>query len=314
MNNDVLNSLNIGAVLRDSEHTCVSLSFSKDGSALGAGFEDGTVNVIDTESAAVIRTHRSHKYGLSHFTFLSQERSGTHAVAAASPNVVEDHSIRVWDLVSNRFTRIFRFHETAIGSISVHPNKDIFISSSKDGNTCIWDLREEKPVWQCRDTKSVVSAFDKKDGSHVFAVTFPSVSGVSLFDLRNFQAPLREIKKFTSPADELSFSADGSKLLIGSWVLGMVATINTDSALVEATYFLPPTKTPYHVSTSACSRYAIATNPHKTADIWDLKSRLKIRSLTGHDSAPIAVFSPKHLMVATATMPVALWVPFPKPQ
>ena len=312
MNKEILDSLNIGAVLRESEHACISLSFSKDGSALGAGFEDGTVNVIDTESASVVRTHRSHKYGLSQFAFLNQDPSGTHAVAVASPAVIEDYSIRVWDLVNNRFTRIFRFHETKITSVSVHPNKDILISSAIDGNTCIWDLREEKPIWQCRDSKSVVSAFDKLDGSHTFAVSFPSVNGISFFDLRQFQAPMREVKRFTSSADEMCFSADGQKLLVGSWNLGMIATVNTESALVEATYFLPRTTTPYHVSTSSCSRYGIATSPSKVADIWDLKSRLRIRSLAGHDGTPIAAFSPKHLMVATATMPVALWVPFRK--
>jgi WD40 repeat protein len=310
MNSTLLSSLNTGAVFRESDFPCVGLSFSGDGNSLGASFEDGTVHVINTESAEISRTHRSHKYGLSHFSFLNNDRRGSLAVAVASPSIVQDFSIRVWDLVQNRFARVFKYHECEINNVSVHSSRDLVLSSSCDGASCIWDLRDERPIWQYRDQKGSTSAFDRSEGSDIFAVTSPATNAISLFDFRKFQAPQREVKCVANPTRELAFTADRERLLAASWESGIISTINLEKGGLESTYFIPPTKRRYNLSTSFCSKFAMASNPSSHGiDIWDIRTRAKVRSLMGHESASIGAFSPKHAMVATASLPVALWVP-----
>ena len=312
MNQQILTSLQIGAVFRDSDHSCVGVSFSRNGSSLGVGFEDGTVQVINSETAEVTRTHRSHKYGLSHFSFLNQDKNGSLAVATASPAIVEDHSVRVWDLVQNRFSRVFKCHESSITNISAHPSKDILLSTSNDGMICMWDLRDERPVWQCREAKGSISTFDKAESSETatFAVTFPATKAIGIFESRKPQTLIKEIKCVSSSVDELVFTPDRERILVASRELGLVSTVNLDKEVVESTYFSPPTKTSYHLSVSPCSKYAMTSNPSSFAiDIWDLKTRVKVRALFGHESSSIAAFSPKHAMIATASLPVALWVP-----
>ena len=310
MNMELLNSLQIGAVFKGSEYPCVGLSFSRDGSSLGVGFEDGTVNVIDPDTAKPVRTHRSHKYGLSKFCYLNNDATGSLAVAVASPTVIEyDPSIRVWDLVQNRFCRIFKGHEALISTVSPHQSRDILISSDEGGQTNIWDLREERPVWECRDGPKSISAFDKAAGSHIFAVSLPASNTITLYDLRKTETPLTTIKGNSNPVDEIVFSNNGEKLLVGSHKLGAVSSYNTESGALESIYFLLPTKTRFNLDTSPCSTYALATTPANTVDIWDIKSRVKIRSLVGHDGPPIGAFSPSLALIATASLPIALWAP-----
>lgn len=312
MNPPLLNSLNVGAVFRDSDFTCVGLSFSRNGDSLGVGFEDGTVQVINTETAEVVRTHRSHKYGLSHFSFLNQDRRGSLAVAVASPSITEDTSVRIWDLVSNRFSRVLKCHECPVTNISSHSSRDIVLTTSGDGLTCMWDMRDEKPIWQCREDKGSRSAFDRSEGSDIFGVTSPGSSSVGIYDYRKFQSPMKEIKCGGYNAiSEIAFTHDRERLLVAYGEAGNIASVLLASGSVESTYYIPPTKRGYYISSSHCSRFAMASNPHSNAvDIWDIRTRVKIRSLAGHDSASMGAFSPKHAMVATASLPVALWVPF----
>lgn len=312
MNVDLLNSLNVGALFRGSDYSCVGLKFSRNGDFLAVGFEEGSVYLINSDTAELVLNHRSHKYGLSHFSLLNQDPRGTLAVAVASPTVVEDNSVRLWDLSQNRFARVLRFHETSVSNVSVHPNRDQLLSTSTDGITCMWDVRDEKPVWQFRDTKGSTASFSRSHGSDIFAVSLPSTKSIALFDGRKCQDPIKEIKCESSSARELVFTPDGERLLVGSWELGVISTVNLEKASFESTYLLPATKTRYHLTTSHCSKFAMASNPQTHAlDIWDMKTRVKTRSLTGHESESIGAFSPKHAMIATASLPVALWVPLP---
>ncbi len=310
MNPALLNSLNVGAVFRDSDFPAVGLSFSRNGESLGVGFEDGTVQVINTETAEVVRTHRSHKYGLSHFSFLNQDRRGSLAVAVASPTIIEDNSVRIWDLVSNRFFRVLKCHDSQVANISVHASRDILLSTSKDGLTCMWDMRDDKPIWQCREEKCSTAAFDRSEGSDIFAVTSPGSNSVGIYDYRKFQSPMKEIKCGSSLMSEIAFTHDRERLLVAYGEAGNIASVILATGSVESTYYIPPTKRGYFLSSSFCSRFAMASNPNSNSvDIWDIRTRVKIRSLAGHESPSIGAFSPKHAMVATSSLPVALWVP-----
>lgn len=307
MNPELLTSLQIGAVFKESENTCVGLCFSRDGSCLGAGFEDGTVSVIDSDTAKIARTHRSHKYGLSKFAFMNNDARGSLAVAAGCPAALTDFTLRVWDLVHNRFCRVFRAHEKPVTSVSPHASKDLLVSSSADGLSCLWDIRDEKPVWQNAADAGSTSAFDRAEGSMVFAIS--NARKITLYDARNTQAALKEITKISSPIDEMVFAANGQRLLIGSHKLGAVSTVNIGTGISESMFFLQPTRTRFNLTTSPCSSYGMATTPSNAVDIWDIKTRVKVRSLVGHDGPPIGTFSTRDAMIATASMPVALWVP-----
>jgi WD40 repeat protein len=119
-----------------------------------------------------------------------------------------------------------------------------------------------------------------------------------------------QVRKFPNPMEEVVFSNDGKKLLVGSGRLGAVSTVSVESMSMKSTYFLQPTKRKYNLATSCCSSFGMASTVANNLDIWNIESRVKVRSLVGHDGPAIGLFSPKHALVATASMPIALWAPF----
>lgn len=307
MNPEILHSLDVGAVFKETESRAVDVCFSADSAAIGVGYEDGSVFVIDPETAKITKTHRSHKYGLSHFAFLNSDYRGGLAIATASPSLIVDHSIRIWDLNSNRFCRIFRNHENDISNISPHSCDGILLSSSKaDGITNMWDMRLDTSVWRHEGGVGSVGVFDRQFGSSTCVVSNPSKRQILTFDSRILDRPLNQIQ-FNTAIDELVLFGN-SHLLVGSCKLGTVTTISADTGKTISLYFMSPTQK-FHLDISPCTNYALATTSTNSIDIWDIKSRIKIKSLDKHGGPPIAKFSPKHTLIASASIPIALWVP-----
>ena len=134
---------------------------------------------------------------------------------------------------------------------------------------------------------------------------------MSLFDIRSHQKPFKEFSKLVCTLEEFAFTPNGHKLLIGSHPLGTVTTLDIATSKIDSVYFVRPTKIKFNLSISPCSKYALASTPTNSIDIWDINSRAKLKSLIGHGGPPIAAFSPCHTLIASASMPVALWVPLP---
>ena len=70
-----------------------------------------------------------------------------------------------------------------VTSLDVHPYEDIFLSSSVDKTSLLWDLRKEKPIARIPARHTPASCFDNQ--GLVFAVVAGDQK-VHLFDSRNF--------------------------------------------------------------------------------------------------------------------------------
>jgi WD40 repeat protein len=283
---------------------------------LAVGYEDGLVLLIDPDNASIIKTHRSHKYGLSHFKYLNGDRSGLLAVAVPSLDFAKDYGIRVWDLDRNKFCRVFKGHETPIQSITCHSTRDMCLSTSSDGVSNIWDVREEKPIWSNQGSTNI-SSFDLTFNSSMFALSNATTKSIQIYDLRFPENPAYEFTRLACGADELilSTSADsGGKVYIGSHSNGTLTTLDISKGKQESMILLSPIrggggKRKFHLSLSTCKNFVSITNMSNHVEIWNLEARVKVKTLMGHGGPPIAAFSPSHTLIATVSMPVALWVP-----
>ena len=279
------------------------------------GFADGLVLVIDPDNAVVSTTHRSHKYGLSHFTFFDADPTGASAVAVPSFVPGKDQAIRLWDLAHNRFWKVFRTGENdAVRTLSTHSCMKTLLSTSVSGTTYLWDSREEKPVWtsETPDPNSV-STFSKQINSPYFAMSHPSRKSVTVHDMRSIAAPVHEFSRLSCSIDELLFYPDGSKLLLGSHHMGTVMTLDIPKHKELSMIFFPPmkkdSKSNFNLSISPCGKFCSISTATNNVEIWDLQSRNKVSTLSGHGGNPTSVFSPIHTLLATASIPVGLWVP-----
>jgi centriolar protein POC1 len=53
-----------------------------------------------------------------------------------------DHSIKIWDIRSQRLIQHYDAHNDSVSEIAFHPNGRYLISSSVDSTVKIWDLRQ----------------------------------------------------------------------------------------------------------------------------------------------------------------------------
>jgi WD40 repeat protein len=270
--------------------------------------------MIDADNARIVKTHRSHKYGLSQFTYLNGDRSGVMAVAVPSVNLpTRDYGIRVWDLDRNKFCRVFKGHEGAIESLTCHSTRDICLStSSEDGLSQIWDTREDKPVWT-NQSGANTATFDKTYNSLMFALSHAGNKSIQIFDLRSPDKPVHEFTRMSCCADELIMSG-GTKLFFASHSTGTVVKFDINKNKEESMILASPIrgalgKRKFNISLSSCSKYISISNLNNNVDIWDFETRVKVKTLVGHGGQPVSAFSPSHTLVATASMPLALWVP-----
>jgi len=270
--------------------------------------------MLDPDNASIVRTHRSHKYGLSHFKYLNGDRSGVLALAVPSLSLpTKDYGIRVWDLSRNKFCRVFKGHETPIVSLTSHSTRDICLATSADGMSQIWDMREDKPVWTSHTTGKSISTFDTSYNSPLFAISHSQSKSILVHDMRYGDKPVHEFTRLSCGADEMVFSQStetcDKKLYFASYQMGTITTFDVNKRKEESMIFVSPIRGQYHISLSHCSRYISVSTSSNNVEIWDLNARVKLKSLQGHGGSPMSAFSPIHTMIATASMPLALWVP-----
>lgn len=121
----------------------------------------------------------SKKYGVENMQFV---HSGSYSAICSSRNDF-DYSLRYWDLYENKYIRFFKGHVDRVTNLDVHPYEDIFLSSSVDRTSLLWDLRKEKPIAKIPSRSTPSSAFDNQ------GLVFAIVAGdqkIHLFDSRNF--------------------------------------------------------------------------------------------------------------------------------
>ena len=144
-------------------------------------------------------------------------------------------------------------------------------------------------------------------------MSHPSRKSLTVRDIRSLDKPVHEFLRLSCNVDELLFYPDGSKLLLGSHHMGTVTTLDIPKHKELSMIFVPPLKkgstSKFNLSIAPNGRYCSISTATNCVEIWDLHARNKITSLAGHGGNPTSAFSPIHTLLATASIPVGLWIP-----
>jgi len=317
LNDRLLDSLGVGKVFKDHSKRVNSLDFSVDGKFLISSAEDDAVCLYDCEKGERTKILRSRKYGVDHIKFV---HSATLSAICASRNDF-DYSLRYWDLYENKFIRFFKGHVGEVKGLDVHPYEDLFLSSSLDKTSLLWDLRKEKPVGRIPARYTPAAAFDNQ--GLVFAVAAGDQK-VHLFDSRAFDkgeftffdiaryiaSPTAQVMKIDfSPCGKFIavctdqghiFSVDSFKgHLVGSYQAGSLAVETTPSFSPDSQYVA------FGTSGGTINIYRTFSQVDDGVRAAPLVTRLE-----GHSSFPKSVmFNPVRSMIASACVNVALWIP-----
>ena len=192
-------------------------AFSRDGTHLLTGSEDGTLKLWDLATTRLVRTFSGHK---GEVTVVALSPDGSRALSGG-----KDKTIRLWEVATGRPIRTIYAHldsSSDVGSVAFSPNGRRLLSSSRgEGAAKLWDADTGRLVRTFRhSTKSafhsnVTAAVFSPDGTRV-ATGGVGDHTVNLWDAETGQT----LKTFGDLPDKtfgyrlnLAFSPDGTLLL-----------------------------------------------------------------------------------------------------
>lgn len=174
---ELVRSMEPGAVFRDYNCRISSIDFNKNSSYMVTASDDDSIRLYDVATATCLKTINSKKYGVDLVCFTSHPTT----VIYSSRNGWDD-SLRLLSLHDNKYLRYFKGHHDRVVSLSLCSAGESFISGSLDRTVLLWDQRVEKCQGLLRVQGRPAAAYD--DQGLVFAIAFGGF--IRLFDSRAF--------------------------------------------------------------------------------------------------------------------------------
>ena len=310
----LIQSMDIGKVFKDNHGDINSMSFSDDCSLLLTSADDDSVNIYNVIRGTREKLIYNKELGVENIKF-------THHPNAflCSTRKGKEHLIKYWSSYDNRIIHNFRGHSDSISSIDMSPKNDVFLSTGRDKQMLMWDLRQRKALarLEYRDGAGPgMCAFDPSGA--VFALVYPVVHQnttkniIKLVDSAKYSDGAFESWEIESPEIKgIEFSDDGQYLL--------AYTVENQILLLDALY-----GTKKHVFSNfqnengkvmACfspdSKYVVTgCERSNSIVIFDINSTNKVAELKGHPKIPTSLaWSREHVLLVSACQNLLFWVP-----
>jgi COMPASS component SWD2 len=230
-----------------------------------------------------------------------------------------EHLIKYWSSYDNRIIHNFKGHTDDITALDMSPKNDLFISTAKDKQMILWDLRQKKGLARLEYRESSgggMCAFDPC--GMIFALVYPVVmqnitkNYVKLVDCQQYSEGAFATWELECPEIKgIQFSDDGKYLLlytVESSILVLDALEGTKKLVIRdfqnengkvMACFSPDSK--YIVT--GCER-------NNGIVVFDVNSGQKVHELKGHPKTPTCLaWSREHVLLASACQNLLLWVP-----
>lgn len=253
--------------------------------------------------------------------FVQTGHSGNINATAFSPDGryalsgADDHTLRLWDIVSGKEIRTFHGHSAEVTSVAFSPDGRRVVSGSNDMTVRVWDAAGGtclhilsghtfyvRTVAVSPDGRYILSG----SGYRYMSVNRPDTDA-RLWDLTTG----KEVRVFTGHRghiNSVSFTPDGRYALTASsdktlrlWEVAsgqQIKVFKGHKNIVKS------------VAVSPDGRYALSGSGDQTLHLWDIESGRDLVVFKGHtDSINAAVFSPdgKHVLSGSRDKTVRLW-------
>ncbi len=263
-----------------------SVVFSRDGTILASGSDDGTVKLWDMATRTHITTFEDNPYGVESVAFSPDEKT----LATASL-----YSIKLWDIATrtNTATLEGKFFE----SVAFSPDGKTLASASFDGIK-LWDMATRTSTAILEETPygGVESVVFSRDGTLATTASEFFDYTIKLWDVATGNTIT--LKGHTGNVTSVVFSRDGTLLASGSndktvklW--DVVRRINTAT-------FEGHTDNVTSVGFSPDGATIVSGSDDSTVKLWDVATGTNIATLEGHTNEVLSVaFSPDGTIVAS---------------
>ena len=183
----------------------MSVDYRSDGALLATGERNGSIQIFDANSRAVLRSLNGH---LAAVNFIGFNQDKIHLVSAS-----DDKTVRLWDIPSQNSIMTYDEHNDYIKTAAV--SSSLIFSGSYDQTVKVWDPRINKSVhtW---NVNSPVEDFQLLPGDGLLGVA--AGSAVHIFDVRGGKTGylLSSLVNHSKTVTSVALNGSKTHLLSGS--------------------------------------------------------------------------------------------------
>jgi COMPASS component SWD2 len=284
-----------------------SISFHRTEDLLVSASNDDVIRIYDTQRAKELNTLQSKKYGVANICYTHDPQSVVYSSTKGS------HAWRYHDLHANRYLKYFSGHAGRVTALHVSPKTDSVLSASEDKQVRLWDLRSGQCQAVLHAPGIPTCAWDEQ--GLVFCVAAES-GIVKLYDARYYSSgpftsfEVAEERNSNALFSVVRFSLDGNTLMavvegriyvLDAFDGKTICTVKT--GVPEGGQSLEATLTPD-------GKFILSGCNDRHIRVWNSRSGEEVAVWPQHADVPACTkFSPRKLLVASASQELALWIP-----
>ena len=202
LNDSIISSLKTCKLLKLHQSPLNNISVNNDGSLYLTSGNDSSIYIYSIKQNEIIRHLVNKKYGCDKAIFTHH----TNAILCASKT---DYRIMYWCIHNNQILFSFLGHSDLITDLSMNPFSDLFLSTSNDKTSRLWDLNKKKCLCIFQDSQCAI--FDNT-GKVLASVTFSLDKETERYEnfinLYNIEKP-DNINETNKPFDVFSIKSSG---------------------------------------------------------------------------------------------------------
>jgi WD40 repeat protein len=276
----------------------VSLAFLRDGALLAVALDNGTIQLRNAASGALVRTYAAAR--------------GVPGTVAASPDGrrlafnAENHTIQIWDVEKNIFLGELPGHLDTIIALAFSPDGRRLASVSRDQTAILWDVDSSQMLRDLSKPANEPLALAFAPGGNTLAVS-DAAGGIRYWELVN----LREIAYVPTrdqPLMALAYSPDGKWFAVGGeqGLLNLwdVSGRRADRALPQAP------DTVHALAFSPDSKWLIVAGSDASLQLWEVETAKLAQRYEGanHQTyALVLTLDGQHIAAAGIDSKLTLW-------
>ena len=304
---DLIKSFKTCQSIKKHEQSINSIDFSPDGTKILTSSSDDSISIFDITRKEISRHLINKTQGCGFAIFTHNPK----AILCAGKH---DFRIMYWCLHSNEILFSFKGHSNLIIDLSMNPNNDLFLSTSNDGTSRLWNLHTKQCI--CIFQDSQCASFDNSGVIASVTSTLNKLNDtyenfINLYDMDKInKGPFDVLGLHTNKnIKQVKFSNDGKFI---------VCLTETELWIVDA--FVCKTfgnvdlsdETVNNFDISPDSRYVAVCCESGNINVYDKNGKF-ITCLEFHTkNCNVVKFGKEFAFIASACNNLVIWIPSKK--
>ena len=306
LDDSIISSFKTCNLIKNHESPLNNISVSNDGSLYLTSGNDNQIFIYSIVKNEIQRHLVNKKYGCDKAIF-------THNVKAILCASKSDYRIMYWCTHNNTILFSFLGHSDIITDLCINPFNDLFISTSNDKTSRLWDLNLKKCVCIFQDSQCAV--FDNT-GKVLASVTYSMDKETERYENFINLYNIEDQANMDKPFDVFSIKSSGfiKKIKFSNNGDYLIAITDNYLFIIDAVggkiiHEMEINDEINTVDISPASKYVALACASGNVLIYSIEGKL-IKTFEFHTkNCECVAFNPKYAIMATADTNLVFWIP-----